>query len=121
MCEDPAAELPQSMRSSSVRPVCVVQSTFKETDFNTGEKSRKGRPAFQIKNKSLFKSRPQYHLAEFDVAVIVGPADLKFRLLSKDGTTNFSREHAEIEVNWLPAQTTTDLGESMGGMYRSEK
>jgi len=120
MCEDPASELPRSMRSSSVRPVCVVQSKFKDTDFNAGEKSRKGRPSFQIKNKSLFKSRPQYHLAEFDVAVIVGPTDLKFRLLSKDGTANFSREHEEIEVNWQPAQATTDIGESMSGMYRSE-
>ena len=122
-CEDPARHLPKSMQSAGVRQVCVVQSTFEEAEFNAGaaSKSRKGRASFQIKNRNLFKFRPQYHLAEFNVAVIVGATDLKFRLLSKDGTTNFSREHAEIEVQWEIAQTTTNLGESMSRMYREDE
>lgn len=42
----------------------------------------------------------RYYRADFDMKVIVGPADVRFEIWTKDG--RISKAHEEIEVNWDP-------------------
>lgn len=44
--------------------------------------------------------RPQYFRAEFDVKILIGPADMKFQIFDKDG--QISKDHEDIEVQWDP-------------------
>ncbi|KAI5196368.1 hypothetical protein E4T39_07801 [Aureobasidium subglaciale] len=45
----------------------------------------------------------QYYLATFDMKVIVGPADIRFEIWTRDG--RISKTHEEIEVIWDPLIT----------------
>ena len=52
---------------------------------------------------SRYNFGKQYHRADFDLRLLVGPADLKFQLWSKN--KQLSKDHEEIEVQWNPALT----------------
>ena len=101
--------LPTSMRHEGVKKVCQVDSTIDVT----GMKLKK--PHLQLFGRPEHK----YTLAEFDIKVIVGPADLKFQLWSKDGRI-FSNDHNEVEAHWDHPDSDTSHGESMGRMWRSQ-
>lgn len=47
-----------------------------------------------------YNVRRQYYRAEFDMKVLVGPADIRFEIWTKDGM--MSKAHEEIEVIWDP-------------------
>lgn len=60
----------------------------------------------------------QYHRADFDVKVLIGPADLKFQIWGKNG--QLSKNHEEIEVQWNipdPQRQSVVTAEDYG-MYR---
>lgn len=99
--------LPQSMRHDGVRIVCLVESKI---DVK-GMKLKR--------NHWYSKPGHQYTCADFDVRVVVGSADLKFQLCSKDGQ-NFSKDHDEIEVTWDPPTSGADIGENMDRMFPAE-
>lgn len=52
----------------------------------------------KVKNRHWYQGGGRYLKAEFDVQVIIGAADLKFRTLGKDGV--LSRAHDAIDVEW---------------------
>lgn len=79
--------LPTSLNKSGVQRVCKVESSLPQD--------------MKLKNRHWYNAGPQYLRAEFDMQVLIGPADLKFQTLSKDGI--ISRDHAAINVEWSPS------------------
>lgn len=62
----------------------------------------------------------QYYRAEFDVRILIGPADMRFQILSNDKVV--SKDHEEIEVVWdAPDRRETDdkiVVEEVFGIYQ---
>lgn len=83
----PADLLPTSLNKSGAQHVCKVESSLPQD--------------LKLKNRHWYSAGPQYLRAEFDMRVLIGPADLKFQTLSKDGI--ISRDHAAINVQWSPS------------------
>jgi hypothetical protein len=80
----PAHLLPTSLNKSGAQRVCKVESSLPQD--------------MKLKNRHWYNAGPQYFRAEFDMQVLIGPADLKFQTLSKDGI--ISGGHAAIDVEW---------------------
>ncbi|KAF7506955.1 hypothetical protein GJ744_011086 [Endocarpon pusillum] len=89
---------PSSMRGDNVRTVCTVDATF---PWKTLRRVLKGRKIDGIKlmTTSWWKKDPQYILVEFELCVLVGSADVKFLLKTRDGKI-FSHDHVHVEINW---------------------
>ncbi len=83
----PADLLPTSLNKSGAQRVCKVESSLPQD--------------LKLKNRHWYNAGPQYLRAEFDMQVLIGPADLRFQTLSKDGI--ISRDHAAINVEWSPS------------------
>lgn len=89
----PAAELPSSLNQPGASRLCKVESIL---------------PAdMKVKSRRWFDRRSHFLKAEFDVQVIIGAADLKFRTLGRDGI--LSQAHDTIAVQWFssPASSKT--------------
>ncbi|KAJ5573622.1 uncharacterized protein N7459_008049 [Penicillium hispanicum] len=85
----PSSELPESLNQYSVHPVCNL-------DIFTEGVDRK------LKNRHWYNLKPAFWRANFDVNVVVGPADLKFELWSHETRIRTSG-HEPIHVKWEPA------------------
>lgn len=86
----PADRLPTSLNKPGARRLCQVKSRL---------------PAdIKLKNSKWYHKSDPYYQAEFDVQVLIGSADLKFRTLDKRGV--LSQEHSAIDVDWHPTPTT---------------
>ena len=74
----------------------------------------------KLKNRHMWQLSPKYYRVEFMVKVLVGPADLKFEIWSKDGD-RCSRDHDHVEVKWDPPRSTAidDDAQDMAGIYRA--
>ena len=70
-----------------------------------------------LKNQHWYNLKHQYSLADFDVRVIVGPADLKFQLVTKDGEA-LNDDHNEIEVKWEPPRPATNPRAQVNRFFR---
>ena len=81
----PATQLPISLKRDGAKPVCAVEALLKDNDM-------------KLKNRHWYNRKPRYYLANFDVRVLIGSANLKFEIVAKDGTRSTS--HEEIEVQW---------------------
>lgn len=82
----PAHMLPTSLNKPGARRLCQVKSRL---------------PAdIKLKNAKWYQRSDPYYQAEFDVQVLVGSADLKFRTLDKRGV--LSQDHNAINVDWHP-------------------
>jgi hypothetical protein len=101
-----ASRLPQSMATGGgrVEEVCRIESIF-----DTG--------SMTLKNRQWYKLGHQYSLADFDVRVNVGPADLKFQLVTKRGEA-LSEDHKEIEVTWEPPRAAPTSDAHMNRLFR---
>ena len=53
------------------------------------------------KNRHWYDIGPEYKKAEFLVKVIIGAADLKFQIWTKDNRL-CSADHEDIQVRWDP-------------------
>lgn len=80
----PIDQLPKSMNKAGAQRVCKVESKLPVT--------------MKRKNRHWYNGGPQYLRAEFDMQVLIGPADLKFQTLSKGGV--ISKDHEGIDVQW---------------------
>lgn len=56
----------------------------------------------KLKNRHWYNIGKQYWRFKFDIKVLLGAADLKFVLLTKDKRV-ISNDHDAIEVVWQPA------------------
>lgn len=86
----PSDQLPHSMKANNgVSLVCKVQAQL-------------GRSDMRRKNHKWYNLKREYHLAEFDVKMLVG-AGLQFEIWGQDewGTKAVrSKAHEEIRVAW---------------------
>lgn len=98
-----ASRLPQSMARGGVEEVCRIEAKF-------DDKSR------TLKNHQWYKLGHQYSLADFEVRVIIGPADLKFQMVTKEGEA-LSEDHQEIEVTWEPPQAAPSSNANVGRLF----
>ena len=61
----------------------------------------------KLKNRHWYNfNKKKYYRFKFDVKVVLGSADLKFIMLSKDRKV-LSQNHDSIEVTWEPAGKTS--------------
>ena len=75
----------------------------------------------KVKNRHFWQCGPKYLRSKFDVQVVLGPADIKFQLQTKDQQA-FSKQHENIQVTWYASneRCAHDAGmeETIGsGMY----
>ncbi|KAK5086586.1 hypothetical protein LTR05_003754 [Lithohypha guttulata] len=89
-----ANELPSSLNKPGANRLCKVESSLPSE--------------MKLKNRHWYSGGSQYHRAEFDVQVIVGAADLKFRTLGTEGRT-LSRAHDTIDVEWYSSRTSNKV------------
>jgi hypothetical protein len=73
------------MIHSGVTTLCIVESTL------TGVK-------MEVKNKHWWEFKKKHKVAEFDLKVIPGSADLKFQLWSNENM--ISRDQENLAVVW---------------------
>lgn len=69
---------------------------------------------------SRYNRAPQYFLADFDIRILIGSADMKFQILADDKVV--SMEHDEVQVIWdNPVRHQTDdkiVAENVFGDYQ---
>ncbi|THY30127.1 hypothetical protein D6D00_03140 [Aureobasidium pullulans] len=85
-----ADQLPRSTKHRGGKPLCVLESFIDDR-------------ALTLKNRHWYNVGRQYYRAEFDMKVIVGPADIRFEIWTKEG--RISKAHEDIEVIWDPLIT----------------
>ena len=90
MCSLPREQLPTNMGGSEVSRLCDITSSLKGKNLDT-----------KVKNRHWYSRGERYMRVNFDVRVILGPADVKFRMESK-GMDVLSEEHDAIQVIWEP-------------------
>jgi len=72
----------------------------------------------KLKNRHWFQRGEKYLRAKFNIKVILGAADLKFQLQTKDRTV-LSNDHDAIDVKWeAPKHSSADKGDGLAAMYR---
>lgn len=84
-----ASQLPEQMNSAT-RVLCEIQG-----DLSSADESR-----FTEKNKRFWNLGKHYFKVEYQVRVLIGPADIRFELWFND--QKLSRDRS-IRVDWLPA------------------
>lgn len=89
--------LPSSMKGDDVITVCTVEATFPKRILRQVRGGQKIE-GYQL-IKPWWKKDSGYILVEFELCVIVGSADVRFQLKTRDGRT-FSDDHVDIEIAW---------------------
>lgn len=97
MSENPAKDLPQSLRYERVERLCTVTGNFGREDFQPATKGST-RPFKRVRG-GLFSREKAHYIADFNLKVVIGSADLGFEVVSKDGR-KFNRNHVSVKVDW---------------------
>ena len=90
MCSLPREQLPTNMGEGEVSHLCDITSSLKGKKVD-----------MKVKNRHWYSRGERYMRVNFDVRVILGPADVKFRMESK-GRDVLSEKHDAIQVIWEP-------------------
>ena len=101
MSENPANDLPRSLRYERVERLCTVTANFGREDFQPASKSLGTRPFKRIRG-GLFSKEKAHYIADFNLKVVIGSADLRFEVVLKDGR-KYSQNPASIRVDWEEA------------------
>ena len=89
MCGLPRKDLPTNFSQGEVSRLCDLHSSLsKDVDMKE-------------KNCHWYNRGKRYMRVNFNIRVVLGPADVKFRMESK-GRVILSEEHEVIEVVWQP-------------------
>ena len=97
MSQVPREQLPSSLSQDGAKRLCDVESILTDRGVD-----------MKLKNRHWYNRKEKYVRAKFNVKVILGAADLKFQLQTKDNTI-ISKDHDEIQVRWeLPKEGSTD-------------
>lgn len=103
----PRDQLPQSLSQDGAKRLCEVESVLE----NKGVEMK-------VKNRHWYNRGNEYVRAKFNIKVILGAADIKFQLQTKDEKV-FSNTHDTIEVRWEASKrTSAHDGDGMAIMYR---
>ena len=80
--------LPTNINHEAAKKLCEVSSALKDKDID-----------MKLKNRHWYNRGDKYWRCRFDVKVVVGAADLKFLLLTKDKKV-ISKDHDPVRVRW---------------------
>ena len=106
MSTEPRERLPTSLDQDGAKILCGVESVLKDKGVDV-----------KMKNRHWYNSGERYMRVRFNIRVILGAADLKFRLQSKNNVV-LSHDHDAIQAKWdPPQQRRTEDGEDMA-MYK---
>lgn len=92
MSQFPSNKLPASLDQDGVIRLCDVLSVLQERSLQA-----------KMKNRHWYSRGEKYLRYKFDIKVILGPADIKFQLQTKDEKV-FSSDHDTIQVKWERAK-----------------
>lgn len=103
----PREQLPRSLNQDGAKRLCDVEAVLKDTGVE-----------MKRKNRHWYSRGNQYLRARFNIKVIVGAADIKFQLQTKDQKV-FSNDHDTIEVRWEASKrTNAQNGDGLVSIYR---
>ena len=88
MCELPREQLPTNFSQSEVIRLCDVSSSLTGKDVDIKEK-----------NRHWYNRGERYMRVDFNLRVILGAADVRFRMESKSRDV-LSEDHDSIQVIW---------------------
>lgn len=91
----PRDELPATLGQKGAQVLCGVESSLKDKAVAT-----------KLKNRHWWERGEKYIRVQFDINVLIGAADLKFQLQSKDKKI-LSADHNAIRVDWTAHASLT--------------
>ena len=92
MSTEPRERLPTSLNQDGAKILCGVESVLKDKGVD-----------MKMKNRHWYSKGERYMRVRFDVRVILGAADLKFQVQSKNKVV-LNSEYDAIQVRWDPPQ-----------------
>jgi len=98
----PAKKLPMLATDAGCQFVSVVHYKLTENDM-------------KLKNRQVWKMKKKYWKANFSFVVKLGPADMKFEILGKDGVV--SSDHKSLAVEYMDPSEKTPSNTVVGGAY----
>lgn len=111
----PPDRLPHSLNNkeqggTSISKVCVIESSLEHADMVR-------------RNTRWYQWAREYWLAEFEMRILIGPADLRFQLWGRRGQ-RLDRGEGGVAVEWeVPERKAMGAGEGRAeewaGMYRA--
>lgn len=106
MSTEPRERLPTSLDQDGARVLCGVESVLKDKGVD-----------MKLKNRHWYNKGERYLRVRFDIRVIIGAADLKFQIQSKNNVV-LNNDYDAIQVRWDPPQRSPkEDGDDMA-MYR---
>ena len=103
---EPRERLPTSLDQDRAKVLCSVESILKDKGVD-----------MKLKNRHWYNKGERYLRARFEVKIILGAADLKFQLQSRDRKV-LNKEHDAIQIRWHPPQRNSRADEDGMGLGR---
>ena len=103
----PRAQLPSGLNQGGAKRLCEINSVLQDKGVD-----------MKRKNRHWYNRGEQYVRARFNIKVILGAADIKFQLESKDQNV-LSNDHDTIEVQWEDTKQK-GTGADEAAMYREK-
>ena len=92
MSTEPRERLPTSLDQDGAKILCDVESVLRDKGVD-----------MKLKNRHWYNSGERYLRVRFDIRVILGAADLKFQIQSKNKVV-LNNDYDAIQVRWDPPQ-----------------
>ena len=106
MSTEPRERLPTSLDQDGAKVLCGVESVLKDKGVD-----------MKLKNRHWYSTGEKYLRVKFDIKIILGAADLKFQIQSKNQVV-LNNPYDAIQVRWdPPKQKPNEDGNDMP-MYR---
>ena len=102
---EPRDRLPTSLDQDRAKVLCSVESVLKDKGVD-----------MKLKNRHWYSRGEKYIRARFEVKIILGAADLKFQLESRDRKV-LSNGHDAIQIRWDPPQRSPRADEDTMALY----
>lgn len=106
MSTEPRERLPTSLDQDGAKVLCGVESMLKDKGVD-----------MKLKNRHWYNKGEKYLRVRFDIRVILGAADLKFQLQSKNKVV-LNNDYDAIQVRWDPPQRSPKEDGEDTAMYR---
>lgn len=101
MCSLPVEKLPRFATDKNCKHVVSVSYHLTENDM-------------KLKNRQFWKLKRKYWKANFYFVVKIGPADLRFEIVGKNGV--LSSEHSSLKVEFIDPLGRKDSGRESSKM-----
>ena len=106
MSTEPSERLPTCLDQDGAKIICGIESVLKDKGVD-----------MKMKNRHFFNRGEKFLRVRFDVKVILGAADIRFQIQSKNGVV-LSSDHDAIQVRWDPPRRVPKAVGEDTPMYR---